>query len=1411
MENVSERLSDDDEEALRWAALERLPTYTRLRKGILSTLGVAVDVYNLRLEERRNLVERLVRVPGKDNENFLTKLRNRIQRVGIELPTVEVRFEHLNVDTETYVGKRALPSFINFPINTIEGFLNYLHILPSKKKHLTILDDVSGIIKPCRLTLILGPPSSGKTTLLLALAGKLDRGLKFCGRVTYNGHGLDEFIPERTAAYVSEHDAHIKEMTVRETLDFSAKCQGVGWRYELLAELSRREKEANIKPDPDIDVFMKAAATEGQETSVVTDYVLKILGLEVCANTIIGDEITRGISGGQRKRVTTGEMLVGPTGVLFMDEISTGLDSSTTYQIVNSLKQIVHILNETAVISLLQPAPETYNLFDDVILLSDGQIVYQGPRENVLDFFESMGFKCPERKGVADFLQEVTSKKDQEQYWARRDEPYRFVTVKEFVEAFRSFHVGRRIEDELSTPFDKSKSHPAALATRKYGVEKRKELLKAVFYREWLLMKRNYILYFFRLFKILIVALIVTTLFLRTEMHHDTLEDGTIYSGALFFIVVMFVFNGMSEIPMTINKLPVFYKHRDLNFYPAWVYALFTWILKIPIACLEVGIWVAVTYYSIGLDSSVASLFKQVLLLIFVNQMGAALFQAIAATSRNLIIADTFGSFVLLMLFGLGGFLLSKDEIKKWWIWGYWSSPLMYYQNAILVNEFLSDQWRHLEPNGTRSLGVAVLESRGFFTKSYWYWIGFGAVVGYTIIFNVLYALALTFLSQFGKSQAVVLFEDSESDDQDGKRREAISSNQGGNNSGSQMHIEGGKRNQNKKRGMVLPFEPHSVIFKDIIYSVDMPLEMKNEGIIEDKLVLLKGLSGTFRPGVLTALMGVSGAGKTTLMDVLAGRKTNGHVEGNIKISGYPKNQGTFARILGYCEQNDIHSPHVTIYESLLYSAWLRLPAEVDTKTREIFIEEVLELAELNVLRHALVGLPGVNGLSTEQRKRLTIAVELVANPSVIFMDEPTSGLDSRAAAIVMRAVRNAADTGRTVVCTIHQPSLDIFEAFDELFLMKRGGEEIYVGPLGRHCSSLIQYFEAIEGVSKIKEGYNPATWMLEVSSSDQEMALGVDFADIFKNSDLYRMSRGLIEELSAPAPGSKDLHFPTQYATSLVTQCIVCLWKQRWSYWRNASYTCVRFFFTLFVALMFGTLFWNLGGQRNTPKDLLNAMGSMYAAVFFIGVHNGSSVRKVVWIERLVYYREKAAGMYSAFPYTFAQVMIEIPYIFCQATVCSVIVYTMIGFEWTVEKFFWYLFFTLFAMLYFTFYGMMVVAATPNLEVATTVSSAFYGLWNLFSGFIVPYTRMPVWWRWYYWTCPVAWTMYGLLVSQYGDVTEKFDDGTTEETVREFLRRYFAYRHDFLGVVASVNVAFAVAFPLIFALLIKELNFQKR
>jgi ABC-type multidrug transport system ATPase subunit len=443
---------------------------------------------------------------------------------------------------------------------------------------------------------------------------------------------MDEFEPRRSAAYVSQHDLHMGELTVRETVNFSAKCQGIGHRYgkkqknekknldngmshgiannflkkcsDLLMELSRREKEENIKPDPEVDIYLKAAATGEQKAEVVTNHILKVLGLDICADTIVGNNMLRGISGGQKKRVTTAEMIVTPGRALFMDEISTGLDSSTTYNIVDSIRQTIHIVGGTAVIALLQPAPETYELFDDIILLSDGQVVYNGPREHVLEFFESVGFKCPERKGVADFLQEVTSRKDQRQYWMHGDETYRYVPVKEFAEAFQSFHVGQAIRSELAIPFDKSRSHPAALKTSKYGASM-KELLKANIDREILLMKRNSFVYIFKATQLTLMTFIAMTVFIRTNMHHDSITNGGIYMGALFFGILMIMFNGLAEVGLTIAKLPVFFKQRDLLFYPAWTYSLPSWIIKTPLSLLNVTIWVFITYYVIGFDPNV--------------------------------------------------------------------------------------------------------------------------------------------------------------------------------------------------------------------------------------------------------------------------------------------------------------------------------------------------------------------------------------------------------------------------------------------------------------------------------------------------------------------------------------------------------------------------------------------------------------------------------------------------------------------------------------------------------------------------------------------------------------------------------------------------------------------------------------
>ncbi|PWA50242.1 plant PDR ABC transporter associated [Artemisia annua] len=238
-----------------------------------------------------------------DEDHILRRLRERIDSGGTETIKIEVRYENLSVEGCMFVGHRAHPSLYNVTFNAIEAIhssylydskdcrsmilmfyvcsggtetikievrAHYDHLgsLLQKRKNVNTLRSITGIIKPSRMTLLLGPPGAGKTTLLLALAGKLDKDLNVSGNITYCGHQLSEFIPQRTCTYISPNNLHTGEMTVRETLNFSGRCLGVGPRYRLLSEILKKEKEAE-------NSFMNTTTLPGTETNLITDYVLK--------------------------------------------------------------------------------------------------------------------------------------------------------------------------------------------------------------------------------------------------------------------------------------------------------------------------------------------------------------------------------------------------------------------------------------------------------------------------------------------------------------------------------------------------------------------------------------------------------------------------------------------------------------------------------------------------------------------------------------------------------------------------------------------------------------------------------------------------------------------------------------------------------------------------------------------------------------------------------------------------------------------------------------------------------------------------------------------------------------------------------------------------------------------------------
>lgn len=251
----------------------------------------------------------------------------------------------------------------------------------------------------------------------------------------------------------------------------------------------------------------------------------------------------------------------------------------------------------------------------------------------------------------------------------------------------------------------------------------------------------------------------------------------------------------------------------------------------------------------------------------------------------------------------------------------------------------------------------------------------------------------------------------------------------------------------------------------------------------------------------------------------------------------------------------------------------------------------------------------------------------------------------------------------------------------------------------------------------------------------------------------------------------------------------------------------------TLAIGIIFGLIFWDKGQKTFSQQDLLNVFGAMYAAVLFLGATNAAGVQSIIAIERTVFYRERAAGMYSPLPYAFAQVAIEAIYVAVQTIVYSILLFSMMGFEWTAAKFLWFYYFIFMCFVYFTLFGMMVVALTPAPQIAAICMSFFTSFWNLFSGFLLPRPQIPIWWRWYYWCSPVAWTLYGLVTSQVGDKTNTISvPGESEDVpIKEFLKGYLGFEYDFLPAVAAAHLGWVVLFFFLFSYGIKFLNFQKR
>ncbi|KAF0697658.1 Aste57867_11678 [Aphanomyces stellatus] len=553
--------------------------------------------------------------------------------------------------------------------------------------------------------------------------------------------------------------------------------------------------------------------------------------------------------------------------------------------------------------------------------------------------------------------------------------------------------------------------------------------------------------------------------------------------------------------------------------------------------------------------------------------------------------------------------------------------------------------------------------------------------------------------------------------------------------------------------------------------------------------------------------MGSTGAGKTTLMDVIAGRKTAGKIDGDLFVNGHPLDQKTFNSVSGYCEQTDVHEETSTVREAFRFSAALRLPNDTTELEREGFVDGILDVLELTAKANMQY-----STLTQGERKRVTIGVELLSNPSILFLDEPTTGLDSRAATIVMECIKRIAQSGRTVVCTIHQPSTVLFELFDKLLLLKTGGEMVYFGDLGNESSHLVDYFSQFHGLDPIRTNENPATYMLNCIGAGTGIAtIDADFAVAYKQSQLGVANEALVTRWTQPngAQLDKEKHFEV----SFVNQFSLLFGRQWTLYWRSPAYNLGRIVFMLVIALVFGSCFY--GKQLNTSTDVISQASMLFFSSISVCFAFVVMTLTFTSRNRPVFYREHLSVMYSPLVHALSIAVIEFIYCVGLTTINWAAFYWLNGLTASTDAWFFYWLGLSMTMATMSYFAHMLVYAAPSLQIAILGVSSLTTLFFVTCGFLIDGDTIAKGWVWLYWVSPFHYLLEIVLMAQYNDQTRLVVDVLTKKTIpiNQVVVHFFngTFSYDNIGRDFGLLVAIIAFFQLVIVRCMTKVNHTSR
>lgn len=595
---------------------------------------------------------------------------------------------------------------------------------------------------------------------------------------------------------------------------------------------------------------------------------------------------------------------------------------------------------------------------------------------------------------------------------------------------------------------------------------------------------------------------------------------------------------------------------------------------------------------------------------------------------------------------------------------------------------------------------------------------------------------------------------------------------------------------------------------------------------------IINNISHRINAGTMLAIMGPSGAGKTTLLDILAKRNKEGYLSGKILVNGVDLGF-SFQRITGYVFQDDILMPTMTVKESLMFSANMRLPRCISHAVKEERVKQVMEDLGISHIENRMIGNELTRGISGGEKRRVSIGMELVISPSVLFLDEPTSGLDSWSAYIVMTTLKKLAQKGRTIIFSIHQPRSNIFAQFDEVLLMHKGNIA-YSGP----SLGAVDYFTSL-GYT-FPANTNPADYLIDIltmlpprftgkSSSHQSNSATLpnsDVGEIPSNIDVKGLTKlneigdevSLLKNNSSSSMAAfydNDNDDITSghiipYATSFLDQFYYLSRRAFSNFIRNFFLMPAHYGSAIILGLVLGGLYWKLGINLQASQNRVGVLFFMCTVLAF----GAMSSLELFISERVIYIRERANGYYRPMAYFFSKILFDIlPLRIVPPLLMGSIAYFMIGLRSSPLSFFYFLTIIVLFNIVAGALCLIIASVAPSVAAANVIAIGCILVATLFAGFLVNRDSLPPWLSWVFYSSFFAYAFEALLINELTRMPIIIDAQGVKPYPGsgDFILRLFGMDVDRFYLDIVVLFCFGFIFIVIAGILIKYFVKEKR